>query len=94
MLKKTPTEPTELDKTISRVHLHLEGKEPDSDEYAKALSQLDKLYKMKTYKKESSLKPDMLISAGVNLAGILLILGFERAHVISSKSLGFVRKSH
>lgn len=91
---KTPKQPTELDKTITKVHAHLDGLTPDSDEYAKAIAQLDRLYKMKTYKKESSVKPDTLISAGVNLAGIVLILGFERAHVLSSKALGFVRKSH
>lgn len=94
MLKKTRTEPTELDKTIKKVHDEINKFSADSDEFAKMSAQLDRLYKMKTYKKESSVKPDTLINAGVNLAGIVLILGFEKAHVLSSKALGFVRKSH
>lgn len=94
MLKKTPKEPTELDKTITKVHDEIMKLDSTSDEFAKAANQLDKLYKMKTYKKESSVKSETLVAAGVNLAGIVLILGFERAHVLSSKALGFVRKTH
>ena len=33
-----------------------------------------------------------LIAAGANLAGILLILNYERLSVVTSKSLGFVAK--
>ena len=94
MLRKTPREPSELDKTIQKVHAEIEKVSADSDEFAKMSIQLEKLYKMKTFKKESSIKSETLIAAGVNLAGIVLILGFERAHVLSSKALGFVRKSH
>ena len=33
-----------------------------------------------------------LIAAGTNLAGILLILNYERISIVTSKSLGFVAK--
>jgi hypothetical protein len=36
--------------------------------------------------------PEVLITAVAHLTGIIIILGFEKANVITSKSLGFVPK--
>lgn len=49
-------------------------------------------------KKSEAEKPDRIsketwAAIGANLAGIVLILGHERANVIASKALGFVLKS-
>lgn len=90
---KTNVEPSGLDKAISDVLTQMEGYDADSPEFARMVEQLDKLHKMRTYKREPSVKLDTVLAVAGNLAGIVIILGFERAHVITSKALGFVIKS-
>ncbi len=98
---KTNDTHAELNKAIVRALDELENFSAAEDGYAKITTQLDKLYKMKYYKpevifEESKKKPvsfDALVAVGGNLLGIVAILGFERAHVVSSKALGFVLKS-
>lgn len=92
MFKKTTPEPDLLEVTIASVHTELEGLTADSPEYSKAVDQLDKLYKMKSYEKTNRVSKDALIAVAGNLAGIVMILSFERTHVIATKALGFVGK--
>jgi DNA repair ATPase RecN len=92
MFTKTDIEPTHLEKVIDLALDKLEDLDPASDEYARIVEQLDKLHNMSP-KKEASLKPEMLLNVAANLAGILAILNYERAHVVTSKALGFVFKT-
>jgi hypothetical protein len=43
--------------------------------------------------KPKSVSPDTKALVMANLAGIILILGFERANVVTSKALGFILKT-
>lgn len=43
--------------------------------------------------REERISVNTLIAVGANLAGILLILNYERLGVVASKALGFVSKS-
>jgi hypothetical protein len=64
-----------------------------SDEaYASLVDQLVKLHKLKEDEKPSRVSHDTLITAGANLLGIVLIVGHERAHIISSRAKDFVLK--
>ena len=65
------------------------GEEYDkvSDQYAK----LTKLHNETLSKKRVS--PDAMAGAATNLAGILLILNYEHAHVMTSKAVSFVMKN-
>lgn len=93
---KTQTETTGLDEAIELAFSHLQEHSPDSDEYSKIVDQLDKLYKIKSsYEKDNkrTVSTDQLIAVAGNLAGILLILNFERAGIVTSKALSFVLKS-
>lgn len=58
-------------------------------EYAEWSDQLVKLYKLR---EETSISNETWATIAANLAGILLVLNFERANVIASKSFGFIRK--
>lgn len=68
----------------------------DDPEYAKMADQLTKLYSLKEidHKVESSsrVSADTLAVIGANLAGILMIVGHERAHVVTSKALSLLMK--
>lgn len=65
--------------------------EQDSVEYARKVDQLTKLYSLKDNK--SRVSADTLAIVAGNLAGILLIVGHEKAHVVTSKALGFILKA-
>lgn len=93
-LNKTSADKTGLEEAIDKVLLEMSSKASDSEEFSKMVDQLEKLHKMKIAEKpESRVDINTLVAIGGNLAGIVAILGFERAHVVTSKALGFVLKS-
>lgn len=84
----------ELQKTIDRLHEEMIGEEGCSERYAAMVDQLGKLYKLRDEVNSSrSVTPDTLAIVIGNLAGIILIVGHEHAHVISSKALGFILRA-
>lgn len=90
---KPQTEPSELDQAITEVHRVLDSYPPYSQEFAKTLDQLTKLYALKTPETPSRVSPDTLAIVLGNLLGIVVIVGHERANVVTSKALGFVMKA-
>lgn len=85
---------TKIDEAITSLLSEMAGYDPHTDEYAKMVDQLDKLYKMKVLNKdENRVSKDTLLAVGANLLGIVLILGYERAHVVTSKALSFILKT-
>lgn len=94
--RKTQTETTGLEDAIDAALFELKAHDAHSDEYSKIVDQLDKLYKIKSsYDKDNktSVSMDQIVAVVGNLAGIVMILGYENAHVVTSKALGFVMKS-
>jgi len=83
---------TKLDEAIDLVLSEMQTISSDSDEYAKMIVQLERLYKLKEIDSPKRVSPDTLAIVAGNLAGILLILNFERAGVVTSKALSFVMK--
>lgn len=90
-LKKT-VELTAREKALAAAYEELDALNADSDEYAKIMDQIVKLEELAP-KKETFLKADTVALIASNLLGIGLILGFEKANVVTSKALGFVTKS-
>lgn len=80
-----------LDKEIDRVLEEMGNVSSSSEAYAEMVDNLDVLYKFKNANKNVVSTDTIIIVAG-NLLGILLILGYEKADVITSKALGFVLK--
>lgn len=89
--KKTQTDKPGLQKVIDTVLSEMEGVPVDSDEYAKMVDQLTKLYAIQD-RNPNRVSADTLAMIGANLAGILVIVNHERVHVVTSKALGFVSK--
>ena len=94
-LKTTPTEPTNLEKAIQRLHDDMQTVDPNTDQYTKMADNITKLYKLREYdtRKRWHPSPDAVLTATVNIVGILLIIRHEDVNVISSKAIGFVKKS-
>lgn len=83
-----------LQEAIDTALLKLKETTPGSEDYAEIVTQLDKLYKAKSYTKDEPLvKLDTVITVGANLLGIVAILSFEQARVVTSKALAMVLKA-
>jgi hypothetical protein len=66
--------------------------EGDSEQAERIVARLTELNELEKTNSSGPVSKDALVTAGANLAGILLILNYERAHVVTSKALGFVMK--
>lgn len=96
MFNKTQPEEDhpELEDAITKALLELQNHHPYTTEYIKTLEQIETLYKLKAPKPELS-KPislDTVLTVAGNLAGIVVVLGYERAHVLTSKAFGLIIK--
>ena len=84
----------ELDDSIATVFARMKDLTPDSPQYSATVDQLLKLYKLReetTSRKRVS--PDAMAQVAGSLAGILLIITYERSHALTSKALGHIIKS-
>jgi hypothetical protein len=90
---KTQIEDPGLQKEIDALLLVMDDTDKTSDEYAKLLSHLTKLYNLKEDNSKRSVSADTKAVVLGNLVGILMIVGHERAHVVTSKALNFVMKA-
>jgi hypothetical protein len=86
----------ELKKTESEANFSLKFTESDAKiEELKAscnVKDADAAAKRHEIEKPDSISKDTLAIIGANLAGIALILGYERLNIITSKAIGFVNK--
>lgn len=90
--KRTPQDAA-LDEAISDLIEELKNMEGAHPDYSDTADQLIKLMKLKTEVTHSwRPSPDALVGAAGSLLGILCILHFEKAGVITSKALSFVGK--
>lgn len=81
--------PHPLDPEIDAVVDALQGMSLEDPDYHPTLSTLKRLIELKEQSK-SRISPDTLLIVGGNLLGILLILGYEHGHALTSKALGHI----
>lgn len=91
--KKTVIEDPALQAEIDALLSDMSNADRSSKEYLTMTDQLVKLYGLKDDKSKRRVSADTLAVVAGNLAGILLIVGHEKAHVVTSKALGFVMKA-
>lgn len=89
--KSPNTNDVGLEKAIDNLYAELNGFTADTESYAKVTDQLTKLYSLK-HKPERVSKDTLAVVLG-NILGIVMIVGHERAHVVTSKALSFVLKT-
>lgn len=83
---------TNLDKEIDSLLEKLKTVDKTSEDYATMIGHLTKLTTAKSLEPKQKVSPDTKALIGGNLLGIVLILCYEKADVITSKALGFVLK--
>jgi hypothetical protein len=89
---KKPVPKHTLESVIDYALSELSGHDASSEEYAQIVDQLTKLNAIHDAKPKDRLSKDTLAMVIGNLVGIIVIVGHERAHVITSKAVGFVGK--
>jgi len=86
---ETPRVETVIDLLLYKMETHTD---PSSAEYAKMVDQYVKLQGAKVHTAHKPLDRNALLAIAGNLIGIGIIVGHERAHVVTSKALGFIGK--
>lgn len=94
--QKPPSKKTGLEKAIDDLLLQMTHFSGEDAEYATMVKQLSKLYALKeidhTVETRTRVSRDTLFIVGGNIIGILLIVGHERANVVTSKALQLLMK--
>jgi hypothetical protein len=92
--QKDDTHP--LDETIDNLIAGIAGMTEGDEAHTQAVQSLKTLMELrnadKAEKRKLPVSPDVLAAAGTHILGILLILGYEQKHVITTKALSFVPK--
>jgi len=85
--------PSKLDEPIDKVLTRMKDLEPDSEEYKKLLTTLDKLMELQSEEQSSQFSPDTVLNVAGSLLEVLLIVAYEQKHVMVSKGLGRFRRN-
>jgi len=82
-----------IDKEIDNVIEVMSITKSDSDEYKNMATNLEVLMKGRSYNKDNTKVSKDIIVAGVfGIIQILIIVGYEHGHVLTSKAVSFVTK--
>jgi len=93
MFTKPKNESSKLDEIIDEVETYILSISPNDEEYSDLVDHLSKLYKIREQENsENKISANTKAIIIANLAGIVMILGFEKAHVVTSKALSFIVK--
>lgn len=93
MFKRKPPPPDPgLERVIADCESELLSFDANSKEYKETLARYETLRALKAEIQPKRVSPDTLLLAAANIFGILLIVGHERANIVTSKALSFVKK--
>lgn len=91
-MKRKQISKTILDLEIEALLLEMKNHSRSSSEYKVMVESLTELYKAKEVTLGRQISPDTIAIIAANLLGIGMIIGFEKANVVTSKALGFIMK--
>lgn len=92
MITNEPLDKSGLEKAIDDLLRAMSVVDETSPEYPTMVDQLVKLHALKMNENRPRISPDTLATIIANLGGILIIVGHERAHIVTSKALGFIKR--
>jgi hypothetical protein len=91
-IKNSPSK-SKLDEAIEDALVQLNGLDITEPGYNKQVDNIERLMKLRKLETPERLSRDTLALVIGNLLGIVVIVGHERAHIVTSKALNFVMKS-
>lgn len=89
--RKTETQ-LRLESEINGLLASLKTMKPDNPSYPKTLKAIKKLKELRDEESPTRVSPDTLAIVLGNLAGVLLIVTYEKHNIVTSKALTFVQK--
>lgn len=93
IFKKKRSVKRTIEELILEESAKLEKAEPSTDEYWAIYNRLEALIKLQgTAGPKFKISPDVLLTVGGNLLGILLVLNYEKLGYISSKAFSMIVK--
>ena len=93
MFENLRRNPTNLEQAIDTLADMIDDPSLDPDDMDKLIGQLERLAKVKkAIQPTSAISADAKLTAAAHIIGIAIIVGHERAHVVTSKAIGFVPK--
>lgn len=84
--------PSIVDEAIGKVLTEMRQYDVDAKEYQVAIEHLERLMKMRTEERRNRISPDTMLIVAGNILCVLVVVGFERGHVMTSKAMGFILK--
>lgn len=95
-LKSKEHEPTTLEVAITRLISQMGDHDGETEEYTTMVDNLKTLMEARQIESEVESRDDInvetIATVAANLVGILMILHYERANIVTSKALSFVIK--
>lgn len=88
MFKRTPIE-VNLDNEINNLLELMEQETGYTDDYKSMADQVAILMELR---QKNTISKDTWLTVGTHVAGLIVLMNHERAHVIASKAFGFVKK--
>lgn len=82
-----------VDDLIDPVIARMKKVGPNSEEYPNLMRSLERLEGMKTVNRRKPLDWNTVLSTLGSLAGIVLILNFERLGVVTSKAIMYIKRT-
>lgn len=82
-----------LQESIDKVLVEMEHVNPGTDDYDTLLANLERLLRLQNEEKNSRVSPDTIAIVAGNLLGIVIVVGYEHAHVIVSRGLQFILRT-
>ena len=81
---------SELDEPIDKLLEELRAYDPNSPEFACAMTHLQTLTEMRANERKWTVSPEALVNGAVTLMGIGIVVLFEREGVITSKAMTII----
>lgn len=90
----TKKQPTALEIEFDRLVEVIADLDPTEESYATVVKQMSELQELTLATKpvRKPLSKDTLLAVAGNIAGILIVIGYEHAHPVTSKALSFILK--
>lgn len=93
MFENLRRKPTNLDQAIDTLADMIDDPSLDPDDMDKLIGQLERLAKVKkAIQPTSTISADAKLAALAQVTTVAIIVGHERAHVVTSKAISFVPK--
>lgn len=92
MFNKHSDRDDQLDLLIDATIIEMQAPDNDLDARRSYLKEIERLQALKSVQPSKPWDPNIILTAATNITGILMILHHERANVIATKALSFVKK--